>query len=85
VHPEREVPVLAMAKKKTKSLDDYRRERYETVTEFITFLGIGNHTYYAAMAGLVRPTTMRRIAEKLGVHPSEISEFLPRERPEDQH
>jgi hypothetical protein len=83
VHPEREVTVLTMARKKTaRPLDDYRRDRYESVTEFITFLGIGNHTYYAALAGLVRPTTMRRIAEKLGVHPSEIAEFAPPQEPE---
>jgi hypothetical protein len=71
--------VLAMARKKTaRPLDDYRRERYMSVTEFIEFLGVGTHTYYAALAGRgTRPTTMRRIAEKLGVHPSEISEFAP--------
>ncbi len=70
--------MLAMARKqKTKSLNEYRLERYESVTEFIEFLGIATHTYYAAMERKgIRPSTMWRIANKLGVHPSEITEFV---------
>jgi hypothetical protein len=69
--------VLAMARKKmARPLDDYRRERYMSVTEFIDFLDLSPHTYYAALAGRgTRPSTMRKIAEKLGVHPGDIREF----------
>lgn len=67
--------VLFMAK----PLDKYREERYMTQREFAALLGITQRTYI----GLVKhhrqahPTTKRRIAEKLGVHPSEITEFAP--------
>jgi hypothetical protein len=70
--------VLAMARKKTaKALNEYRLERYMDVAQFAAFLDIAPHTYYAALNREgVRLATMRRIAEKLGVHPSEISEFV---------
>jgi hypothetical protein len=70
--------VLAMARKqRPRSLNEYRLERYQSITEFIEFLGIATHTYYSAIAREgIRPSTMRRIAEKLGVHPSEITEFV---------
>jgi DNA-binding Xre family transcriptional regulator len=73
--------VIAMARRKAaKSLDEYRSERYMSVTEFMAFLGVASHTYYSALNRQgVRPTTMRRIAEKLGVHPSEIAEFVPKD------
>lgn len=63
-----------------KPLDQYREDLYMTVVQFAEYLDIAPHTYYK----IVRPrpgerpptpTTMRRIAEKLGVHPSDIIEF----------
>ena len=78
--------MLTMARKKTaKSLNEYRLEGYMDVTDFVAFLGIATHTYYSALNREgIRLATMRRIAEKLGVHPSEIAEFVPKERPEGQ-
>jgi DNA-binding Xre family transcriptional regulator len=76
-----EVKMPAVVQKKTpKPLDEYRLERYQDVTEFITDLGVSAHTYYAAIdpKKSVRPSTMRRIAAALGVHPSEIAEFARR-------
>ena len=69
--------MLTMVRKKTpKPLDEYRREHYMSVTEFVAFLGITPHLYYSALAGHgTRPSTMRRIAEKLGVRPQDIREF----------
>ena len=61
-------------------LDDYRRERYLSVEEFARELHISTRTLYKITSGKeVRLTTMRRIAEKLGVHPSQIVEFVPKE------
>jgi predicted transcriptional regulator len=57
-------------------LNSYREERYLTVDEFAKHLGVSLHTLYKALRGeRLRVTTVRRIAEKLGVHPSEIAEF----------
>ncbi len=68
--------MLVMARKKVaKPLDQYRRELYMEVTEFIGHLGVATHTYYAALKGNVRLATMRRIAEKLEVEVSQIAEF----------
>lgn len=59
-----------------KTLNEYREEQYMAVTEFAKFLGITPATYYNIMKGKrSRPSTMRHIAEKLGVKPSEIVEF----------
>ena len=65
--------VLPMAK----SLDKYREERYMTQREFAQVLGITQRTYIALVkhGRRAHPTTMRRIAEVLGVAPSEIAEF----------
>ena len=62
-----------------KALNQYREERYLTVDEFAELLGITPRTLYRITKGEVhpRPTTMRKIAERLGVHPSEIAEFAP--------
>jgi transcriptional regulator with XRE-family HTH domain len=59
-------------------LHDYRRERYMTVEEFVDFLGISLRTFYNILGKKSPPriTTMRRVAKKLGVHPSEIEEFV---------
>lgn len=69
-----ELPVGKMSK--PKSLDVYRIELYMSVAEFAKYVGISIQTYYGITRG-VRPrwSTMRRVAERLGVHPSEIAEF----------
>jgi predicted transcriptional regulator len=62
-----------------KPLNQFREELYLTVDEFAKHLGISLHTLYKVMRGeRPRVTTMRRIAEKLGVHPSDVSEFAVR-------
>ncbi len=61
-----------------KSLEEYREERYLTVDEFVALLRIAVGTYYRIRDGEpARPTTKRKIAAALGVHPSEIKEFGP--------
>ena len=76
------VTVLVMA---AKPLNRYRENLYLTVDEFAEYIGVSLRTLYRITSGeRPRVTTMRRIAEKLGVHPSDITEFLPKERPEDQ-
>ncbi len=63
----------------SRHLNEYREERYMSINEFVKFLGISAHTFYAAVEGKrLRMGTMRKIAEKLGVHPSEIEEFVHR-------
>ncbi len=59
----------------------YRAERYLTIDEFAELLGVTPRTLYRIMRGEVvaRPTTMRRIAEKLEVHPSDIEEFVSKQ------
>jgi len=58
-------------------LHDYRRECYMTVEEFVDFLGISLRTFYNILGKKSpRVTTMRRVAKKLGVHPSDIEEFV---------
>jgi hypothetical protein len=76
--------MLTMVRKKTpKSLEQYRTEKYLDVSEFIEFLGIANHTYYAALRREgIRPSTMRKIAERLGVRPGDITEFQIRREPQ---
>ncbi len=62
-----------------KGLTEYREERYMSVDEFVQLLGISTRTLYTILKGKrPRLTTMRRIAEKLGVHPTDIEEFAPR-------
>ena len=49
-----------------------------SVADFAQFLGISIQTYYSITRGKhLRWSTMRRVAEKLGVSPSEIAEFAP--------
>ncbi len=66
--------MIAMAR----PLDEYRREKYLTVIEFAELLGIAVQTLYSITRDKKQPrvTTMRRIAEKLEVHPSDITEFV---------
>ncbi len=60
-----------------KPLTRYREKLYMPVDEFVEHLGISLTTYYRILEG-VRPrfTTMRKIADKLQVKPSDISEFV---------
>lgn len=67
-----------------KTLKQYRAEQYMTVDEFAVFLEVAPDTVYRLQAGRVehiRPSTMRKIAKKLGVHPSEVAEFAPGFKP----
>lgn len=62
-----------------KSLSDYREDHFLTVDEFVERLGISLNTYYRILEGnRPRPTTIRRIAERLGVTPNDITEFARR-------
>jgi Helix-turn-helix. len=57
-------------------LNHYRESLYLNVDEFVKYIDISLQTYYRILAGeRTRFTTMRKIAKKLGVHPSDISEF----------
>lgn len=60
-----------------KTLNEYRAERYLTVDEFAELLGVTPQTLYRIARGEThaRPTTIRKVAKNLGVHPSEIAEF----------
>lgn len=68
-----------------KPLNSYREDLYLTVDEFARHLGVSLHTFYKIVRGeRPRVTTMRRIAEKLGVHPRDIQEFvLPKDLSSD--
>ncbi len=61
-----------------KRLAEFRAELYLTIDEFADLIGITPRTLYRIMRGETqsRPTTIRRIAEKLKVHPSDIAEFV---------
>ena len=61
-----------------KTLSDYRAERYLTVDEFAELIGVTPQTLYRIARGEThaRPTTIRKIAKSLGVHPTEIAEFV---------
>jgi transcriptional regulator with XRE-family HTH domain len=62
-----------------KSLREYREERYETIAEFVAFLEVAADTLYRIQRGeRPRISTMRKIADKLGVHPGDIEEFVPK-------
>ena len=72
-----------------KRLAKYRAERYLSVDEFAALLGLTPRTLYRITKGekgkppsKPRPSTIRRIAERLGVHPSDIEEFA--QEPEDE-
>jgi hypothetical protein len=59
------------------SLEDFRRNRYETVAEFAKTIQISPATYYRALEGRVELPTMRQIAAALNVAPANIAEFAP--------
>lgn len=62
-----------------KHLMDYREDLYLTMDEYAKLLDVTVETLYKIKRGhRPRPNTMRKIAEKLGVHPSEIAEFAPK-------
>ena len=65
-----------------KRLEDYRMERYMTVAEFAALLDIAIHTFYSIVKGRRRPrfSTMKKIAQKLEVKPSDIEEFVHKPR-----
>lgn len=57
-------------------LDEYRRQRLQTVDEFVKDIGITHRTYYNIMRGRpLRVTTIRTVADRLGVPASEVDEF----------
>ena len=62
-----------------KTLGEYRAERYLTVDEFAELIGVTPQTLYRIARGEThpRPTTIRKIAKSLGVHPTDIVEFAP--------
>ena len=69
-----------MVTRLAKSLNEFREERYLSVDEFAKLLGVSTRTLYNIIGGKrPRLTTMRRIAEKLEVHPTEVSEFTSKE------
>lgn len=69
--------MLVMA---ARPLNAYRKSRFMDVDEFVEYIDVSLQTYYRILAGeRPRNRTMRKIAEKLGVDPSDISEFVPRD------
>lgn len=59
------------------SLEDIRRNRYETVVEFAKAIQVSTATYYRALEGRVELPTMRQIAAALKLSPAAIAEFAP--------
>ena len=57
-------------------LAEYRADRFMTVSEFADFLGVAADTIYRIQRGeRPRVSTIRKIAERLQVHPNDIAEF----------
>lgn len=64
------------------SLEDYRKNRYLTVEEFSQgVLGVTPGTYYRLLKKQGNLSTMRKVAQKLGVPPAVIAEFIPEPSP----
>lgn len=63
----------------TRSLEDFRNQRYLTVGEFATQLGISEQTYRRVLRRdrAIQNPTKRQIADKLGVPPHLIAELIP--------
>ncbi|NJM07051.1 helix-turn-helix transcriptional regulator [Candidatus Gracilibacteria bacterium] len=59
------------------SLEDIRRNRYQTVAEFSRTLNVSTSTYYRALEGRAEIPTMRQIAAALHLPPATIAEFTP--------
>jgi transcriptional regulator with XRE-family HTH domain len=63
----------------TRSLEDFRNQRYLTVGEFVAQLGISEQTYRRVLRRdrAIQNPTKRLIADKLGVPPHLIAELIP--------
>lgn len=60
------------------SLEDHRKNRYLTVEQFSQgVLQITPSTYYRLLRKQGNLSTMRAVAERLGVPPAAIAEFVP--------
>ena len=60
------------------TLKQHRERAYLSTRELASKAGVGPDTIWRIEGGdyqKLRPATMRKIAEALGVHPSEITEF----------
>lgn len=62
----------------TRSIEDFRNQRYLTIGEFATELGISEQTYRRVLRHdrSIQNPTKRQIAERLGVPPHLITELL---------
>jgi transcriptional regulator with XRE-family HTH domain len=69
------------------TLKQHRERAYLSTRELASKAGVGADTIWRIEGGdykKLRSSTMRKIAETLGVHPSEIAEFAPGpEQPEE--
>jgi hypothetical protein len=64
------------------SLEDHRKNRYLTVEAFSQeVLGVTPSTYYRLLRKQGNLSTMRNVAQKLGVPPATIAEFIPQPSP----
>ena len=62
------------------TLKQQRERAYLSTRELARKAGVGADTIWRIEGGdykKLRPSTMRKIAEALGVHPSEVVEFAP--------
>ncbi len=63
----------------TMALKELRRRAYLTTRELAAKADVTTRTLWRIESGrynTLHPTTMRKIADALGVHPSEITEFV---------
>jgi transcriptional regulator with XRE-family HTH domain len=61
------------------TLKQHREASYLSTRELASKAGVGADTVWRIEGGdykKLRPSTMRKIASALGVHPSEIAEFV---------
>lgn len=68
------------------SLKECRARTYMSTRELAAKAGVGPDTIWRIEGGdykKLRPATMRKIAEALGVHPAEITEFVLPAEPQD--
>jgi transcriptional regulator with XRE-family HTH domain len=63
----------------TRSIEDFRNQRYLTIGEFAAQLGISEQTYRRVLRRdrAIQNPTKRQIAERLGVPPHLIAELIP--------
>ena len=65
-------------------LKDHRHRAFLSTRELAEKADVSPDTIWRIEGGnykQLRPATMRRIAQALGVHPAEISEFVPKPTP----